>query len=213
MTFDAQRPALLVIDMQNDFVRRGAPMHVPTAQQTVPVIARLIASFRDRGYPIVFTRYVACDAYRHMASRLPWLRLLEAPVHACTPGFLRAYEDVDRLCDSAAMIDEFKPLPGETVIDKVYFSAFHGTDLERRLRDLEVDGLIVTGTITEMCVEDTARHAVHFGFPTVLVHDAVSSADPEGEAACLRAFARNYGWVMDSQQILARLSEQSLARQ
>ncbi|ESR27071.1 isochorismatase [Lutibaculum baratangense AMV1] len=99
------------------------------------------------------------------------------------------------------MVDELEPRPEETVVDKVYFSAFHETDLDQTLRDLRVNSLIVTGTITEMCVEDTARHAVHHGYRTVVVSDAVASNDLAGHEAALRAFEKNYGWVLPSESI------------
>lgn len=201
----AARPALLIIDMQNDFVLEGAPMRVAQAAATVPVIAGLLAAFRARALPIAFTRYVATERYAHLAGRLPWLRLLRPPTQACVPGFERLYPGLEGPRDCAEMIDMLAPAPGEIVVDKPYFSAFHDTDLEARLRASGADRLVVTGTITEMCVEDSARHAVHFGWPVTLLSDAVSSDDPEAAAATLRAFARNYGEVMTSRDCLSRL--------
>ena len=196
-------PALLVIDMQNDFVRRGAPFEVPEARETIPIIGQLITHFRDRSRPVIYTRYVAHPLYLPLKRKLPWIAALEPPVNACVPGFERAYADVDGSRDGADIIDELRPQPGELVIDKIYFSAFHNTDLDRELTARAVGSVVVTGTVAEMCVEDTARHAVHFGLPTVLVSDAVSSSNPEGKRAALEGFARNYGWVMSASEIIA----------
>lgn len=195
-------PALVVVDMQNDFVRVGAPMEVPAARDTIASIRALLAGFRNRGKPVIFTRYVADMRYRPLAAKLDWLGLLDAPTRACVPGFQRGYGDVEGTRDAAAVIDELPPRAGEPVIDKVYFSAFHETDLDARLRERGVDGLVFTGTVTEMCVEDSARHAVHHGYPTVLVSDAVSSNHPPSQQATLDAFARNYGWVMNTAEVL-----------
>ena len=96
-------------------------------------------------------------------------------------------------------------LPGETVLDKIYFSAFHATDFGERLEASGVDGLVFVGTVTEMCVEDSARHAVHFGYPTIVVRDAVSSNHVPSQQAMLDGFARNYGWVMTADEVLETL--------
>lgn len=191
--------------MQNDFVRRRAPMEVPDARRVVPANQRLLAGFRRAGLPVVFTRYIACGDYAHLAGRLPWIRLLDPPVCACVPGHFRQYADRSSALDCADVIDELAPLPGEAVVDKPFFSAFHRADLHERLHAVGADGLLVTGTLTEMCVEDTARHAVHWGYPTVMVSDAVASNDAEAHAAALRSFARNYGWALGTDAALAMI--------
>jgi nicotinamidase-related amidase len=201
------RPALLVIDMQNDFVLEAAPMRVAAAAATVPVIVGLLSAFRAAGLPVGFTRYIATGRYTHLAGQLPWLRLLESPVNACRPGFLRSYPNLSEPRDGADMIDSLRPEPEEIVVDKPYFSAFHDTNLDQRLRHAGADSLVVTGTITEMCVEDTARHAVHFGWPVTILSDAVSSDNAQAASAMLSAFARNYGAVTTSRNILSRLAD------
>lgn len=205
MLENLKRPALLVVDMQNDFVRREAPLEVPSARETIPVIGDLIGKFRRAGLPVVYTRYIADDLYRPLAARFGWIGRLQPPVNACVPGFRRHYADLDAERDVIDVIDELLPRPGEDVVDKIYYSAFHRTDLEDRLRAHAVDGLAVVGTITEMCVEDTARHAVHHGYPTVLVADGLSSNAPQQHEATLAAFERNYGWVMHADELGAVL--------
>lgn len=207
----AKRPALVVIDMQNDFVRQGAPMEVPAARAILPALGRLINAFRVAQLPVIYTRYVAAPAYRHLQDRLPWLNLIEVPVHACVPGHMRKFQDRDMPCDAAGVVDELAPRADEMLIDKVFFSAFYGTDLDTRLRATGVDGLAVAGTLTEMCVEDTARHGVHHGYPTALVHDCVASNTPDAQAAALRAFGNNYGWLMDAHALQAALVERGQA--
>ena len=200
-----RKPALVVVDMQNDFVRKDAPMEVPSARETIPLIRKLISAFRNAGKPVVFTRYVADPLYRPLARKLDWIRLIDAPTHACVPGFMRAYGDIEGVRDAAEVIDELAPLGDEIVLDKIYFSAFHATDFASTLRQIEADSLVFVGTIAEMCVEDSARHAVHFGYPTIVVADAVSSNHLPGRQAALDAFARNYGWVMTTDQVLSAL--------
>ena len=207
----AKRPALIVVDMQNDFVRQGAPMEVPPAREILPRLARVIDAFRAADLPVIYTRYVAAPDYRQLQDRLPWLKLIEAPVRSCKPGHMRRFQDRDTARDAADVVDELTPREGDMVIDKIFFSAFHGTDLDARLRSARIDGLVVTGTLTEMCVEDTARHAVHFGYPTALVRDCVASNVAQAQTATLLAFGTNYGWVLDSAELHAALAERGQA--
>lgn len=207
MSTPLNNPALLVIDMQNDFVREGAPLECKAARDTIPAIRELLAAFRGQRRPVIFTRYVADALYHPLGDHLPWIRLLDPPVNACVPGFMRHYPDIDASREAVDVIDELKPLEDEAVVDKIYFSAFHGTDLDRRLAEAQADSLVVVGTVAEMCVEDTARHAVHFGYPTVVVSDAVSSSHAPSYQAALDAFARNYGWVMTAEAVLGGLKE------
>jgi len=189
--------ALVVVDMQNDFVRAGAPFEVPEARRAIPSIAGLIALFRGQAGPVVYTRYIADRLYRPLAPRLAWLGFLDPPISACVPGVRRRYGDVAGEREGVAIIDELRPEAGDMVLDKIFYSAFHGTDLGARLDRYRVRSLVVTGTVAEMCVEDTARHAVHFGYAATIVKDAVASRSPDGERWALEGFGRNYGWVSD----------------
>ncbi len=68
-----------------------------------------------------------------------------------------------------------------------------------------VESLVVTGTVTQICVEETAREAFHHGFRTTMVADAVSSYAPDLHAATLKNFAMKFGWVDDSETLIGRL--------
>ena len=105
----------------------------------------------------------------------------------------------------ADVIDELAPAPGEPIVDKLGYGAFHGTDLDARLRALGVRSLVVTGTVTQICVEETAREAFHHGYATTIVADAVSSFAPDLHAATLRNFAMKFGWVSDADEVIAAL--------
>lgn len=199
-------PALIIVDMQNDFVRAGAPMEVHSARGILPGLADLLSMFRAARLPVIFTRYLATPGYQHLSAHLAWIKLTEPPVRACVPGVARTYNDLRHSRDVTEVVDELSPAPGEIVIDKPFFSAFHETNLHRRLQELEIDTLIITGTLTEMCVEDTARHAVHHGYPTVMVSDLVASNDANMHNAALAAFACNYGQVASAHAVVQQLA-------
>ena len=86
------RSALIVVDMQNDFVRVGAPLEVPDARETIEVNQELLAWFRERHRPVVFTRFVAGPEPTLMWK---WSEVIAPPTCCCWPGFMRSYADVE----------------------------------------------------------------------------------------------------------------------
>lgn len=195
-------PALLIVDMQNDFVRIGAPLEVPDARVTIAPIRRLLDAFRVRGRPVVFTRFLARET-----PDLLWLWSPQCrpDTKCCWKGHQRRYPDAAGRRDCAEVVDELAARPGELVIDKYGYGAFHGTDLDARLRGLGVKSLLVTGTVTQICVEESAREAFHHGYRTTMVVDAISSFAPDLHAATLKNFAMKFGWVTDSDTALSWL--------
>jgi nicotinamidase-related amidase len=198
------RPALLIVDMQNDFVREGAPMEVPDARDTIPQHQRLIAHFRQLNRPIIYTRYLAGPSRTLVYE---WSPELEPPTLACQRGYKRYYADLDQTLDCADVINEIYPKPGDFVIDKYGYGAFHSTNLDDTLKSQGVESLIVTGTVTQICVEETAREAFHHGYKTTIASDAVSSYLPDLHAATLKNFALKFGWVNSSDEVIQRLAE------
>lgn len=197
-------PALIVVDMQNDFVRAGAPLEVPDARVTIGAHRRLIAAFRRAGRPVVFTRFIATPEPSLLWN---WSPQCAPPVGCCQAGRLRTYGDAVGEREGIAVIDELAPEAGDLVIDKFGYGAFHGTRLADALRQRAVASLAITGTVTQICVEETAREAFHHGFATTLVADAVSSFAPDLHAATLTNFAMKFGWVETADQVIARLAE------
>lgn len=193
------KTALLIVDMQNDFVRVGAPMEVPQARETISQHQRLIECFRKSRLPIVYTRFLAGPERRLLWEFSP---PLAPPTLACHAGHQRFYADVHKTLDCTAVIDELAPKPEDTVIDKLGYGAFHGTNLDDALRKLAVESLVITGTVTQICVEETARQAFHYGYKTTIVSDAVSSYLPDLHAAALKNFGRKFGWVSTTGEVL-----------
>ena len=204
MTVDRwANPALVIVDMQNDFVREGAPMEVPDARKTIPQHQRLIEFCRTAGIPIIYTRFLAGP---NRTLIYEWSPELEPPTLACQRGYKRYYADIDKTLECVDVVDEIYPQPSDYIIDKYGYGAFHNTALDDTLRSLGVESLIITGTVTQICVEETARGAFHHGYKTTLVADAVSSYMPDLHAATLKNFAHKFGWVSTTDEVLAALS-------
>ena len=196
------KPALLIVDMQNDFVRVGAPMEVPKARDTISQHQQLIQDFRKSRLPIIYTRFLAGPDRRLLWEFSP---KLAPPILACHAGHKRFYDDVHKTLECIEIIDELAPQPEDVVIDKLGYGAFHGTKLDETLRKRGVESLIVTGTVTQICVEETAREAFHYGYKATLVSDAVSSYLPDLHAATLKNFALKFGWVSNTSEVLQAL--------
>ncbi|ANX05403.1 cysteine hydrolase family protein [Immundisolibacter cernigliae] len=154
--------ALLIIDMQNDFVLPGSPVTVAGALATVPRIRRLLDAFRARGWPVLhITR-----AYRADGSDVERFR---------REDFLRGPQYLLPGTSGADIVEELQPVPGEHVLIKPRFSAFMGTPLDLRLRRLGVDELVVSGTQYPNCIRATVLDAVCLDYAVTLVTDACSA--------------------------------------
>jgi nicotinamidase-related amidase len=215
MTLDLwSRPALIVVDMQNDFVRVGAPLEIPDARATLPQHRRLLDACRATEVPVVYVRYVAGPQHHlvEWVSKLDWAAQLAAPVWACRRGHRRFYADVGGERECTDVVDEIYPRPEDYVVDKYTYGAFHRTSLADILASHGVDAVVVTGTVTQVCVEDTARQAFAHGYKTTIVADAVSSRAPERHRATLETFAAHYGWVLSTDDVLKGLGARASGR-
>ncbi|MBL7697394.1 MAG: cysteine hydrolase [Chitinophagaceae bacterium] len=196
------KTALLIVDMQNDFVRKGAPMEVSDARNTINANQQLINIFREKNLPVIYTKFLATP---QPSLIYQWSPKLAAPVNACKKGFKRSYEDAKGELECAEIIDELKPGQSDIIIEKYGYGAFHGTQLDSILKSLNITSLVVTGTVTQICVEETAREAFHYGYKTTVVSDAVSSFAPDLHNAMLKNFAMKFGWVKTAREVAGAL--------
>lgn len=192
---EATTAALLVVDLQNDFVRVGAPQEVPAARATLGNVAALADACRAKGRPVLFTRFTAGPN----ATHLGWFSPECGPeLRSCWPGVHREYGDREGLLEGHQVVDELAPRPGELVIDKFGYGSFHNTVLEDVLRAALVRQVWLVGTVTQICVEETAREGYRRGFAMVVAADAVSSFDDELHQATLRNLAAKFALVTDT---------------
>jgi nicotinamidase-related amidase len=203
--FDPTKTALVVIDMQRDFVEDGGfgaslGNDVRPLQAIVPTVAHLLATARTAGIPVIHTR----ECHLPDLSDCPPAKLLRGKPAARIgdPGpmgrILIAGEP------GADIVPELAALPGETVIDKPGKGAFYATPLSAILADLGVRTLIFAGVTTEVCVQTTMREANDRGFDCLLIEDATESYFPSFKAATLemiRAQGAIVGWTATTDQL------------
>lgn len=196
--FKLDHAAFIIVDMQNDFVRKDAPLGVEDALATVAPIRRVIKKFRAASRPVIFTRFVAGPRETLLWTWSPQIR---PPVNCCKIGHVRQYEDIGAERECIAVIDELSPEPGDPVVDKFGYGAFFRTNLPDILDAHRVDTVVISGTVTQICVEETAREAFHHGLKTIVLSDCVSSFDPELHRATLRNLAMKFGMVTTSDDL------------
>jgi nicotinamidase-related amidase len=209
--FPPAATALVVIDMQRDFLEPGGfgaalGNDVSRLASAVAPTVRLLAAWRRAGLDVIHTR----EAHRPDLSDCP-----PAKRERGAPGLRIGDEGpMGRILVAgeagAEIIEELAPLAGEPVIDKPGKGAFYATDLGERLAARGTTHLVLAGVTTEVCVQTTMREANDRGFTCLLVEDATASYVPEFKAATLemiRAQGAIVGWTATSDALTAALEE------
>ena len=206
---DPDRTALVVIDMQRDFVESGGfgealGNDVTQLQAIIPTVATLLALFRARRWPILHTR----ECHLPDLSDCPHSKLTRGK------GALRIGDagPMGRLLvrdeAGASIVPQCAPLPGEMVIDKPGKGMFHATDCEALLRGAGVTHLVFAGVTTEVCVQTSMREANDRGFECLLITDATESYFPQFKAATIEMIVAQggiVGWATDLAQFQGSL--------
>jgi ureidoacrylate peracid hydrolase len=204
---DPARSALVVVDMQNAFMLPGiAHSLCPMAEKIVPNINRLAGAVRASGGTVVwikttFTPQALRDwsTYFEMASPQRVAKRIEALTADSRGHALWSGLDVQ---------------PQDLIVEKNRFSAFiqGASDLEAVLRARGLDTVIVTGTVTNVCCESTARDAMMRNFKTIMVTDGNAAATDEDHAASLVAFYLSFGDIMSTDTLIACLGRNAGGR-
>jgi len=209
--FEPQRCALLVIDMQRDFVDPGGfgealGNDVSLLRKAIAPTRKVLDAARQRKMLVIHTR----EGHRPDLSDLPQSKKLRGKLKAGIgdPGpmgriLVRGEYGHD-------IVDELKPAPGEPVVDKPGKGAFYATDLDSMLHNRGIRQLVVCGVTTEVCVNTSVREANDRGYDCLVLEDCVGSYFPAFQKAALdmiKAQGGIFGWVSDSKRFLAGLSK------
>lgn len=196
------RCALLVIDMQNDFVSADGYHHrkgnsCEPMQAIIPNIRFLLDRLPKevKRIYIVTTREPDGSDYHWRLHRILPERVRRSPE---TPG---DYRSVLRGTWGAEIVDLLKPKSEDPIFHKRRYSAFYQTDLEMCLRCWGIDTLIFTGVAAEICVETTLRDAFIRDFDVVVVSDAIASWDNEAYQAMLHVVTQSFGIVLPAVKV------------
>ncbi len=202
--FDPARTALLVVDMQNGFMQEEVGHAVcPMARDIVPNINRLSDALRRAGGIVVWIQNAATEE-----TQQSWSVLVEMDGPQGTAKRLSSMSPGSKGYELWA---GFAPASGDLFIQKTRFSAFiqGASSLEAELRARGIDTVIVTGTVTNICCESTARDAMMRNFRTIMVTDANAAMSDEMHNASLIAFYVRFGDIMSTDHLAGLIARNS----
>jgi ureidoacrylate peracid hydrolase len=191
-----RKTALVVIDLQNAFMLPGMPVEVATAREIVPNVNKLAAATRAAGGKVVWVKMNLegqSEAWRVFFDGDP----RRATLAELTPG-ARGFE----------LHADLDARPEDAIVVKRRFSAFiqGSSDIDRHLRDLGIDTVVIVGTLTNVCCESSARDAMMLNYRVVFVSDANAALSDADHNATLASIIRVFGEVATTDEAIALLS-------
>lgn len=199
---NSARTAVIVVDMQKVFCEPDGALYVPNTADIIEPIQRLTQTARRRGLPVIYLRHIV----RGDGSDTGRMRDLYPNVDEI---LARSDPDVE-------VIEALEPLPGDIIIDKLFYSGFHNTDLDTVLRARDVDTIIICGTVTNVCCETTIRDGVHREYKVIALSDANAAMDypdlgfgpisaDQMQSMSLSTIAYEFGEVTTTADVIGRI--------
>ena len=196
---DARTTALIVIDMQETFCAPGSPAEVANARDIVEPINKVAGALRDMGGAVIFVLHANSQFggksdwelfFNHVVSG----EVREKTIESLAPGRQKVWQGLDQRNSDI------------TVLKNRYSALISGaSNLERVLRNLGIDTLLIAGTKTNVCCESTARDAMMLDFKTVMLSDCCAALSDDEHRAALETFIQQFGDVMTGDEALERL--------
>jgi ureidoacrylate peracid hydrolase len=204
---DPARTALVVIDLQHAFMNdEVGHAVVPAARDIVPTVNRLAAALRDSGGAVFWVKNThddGCLVSWSVAHEMASPAMREMRIAAMSEGTL-----------GQALWPDLDVRPEDEIVKKFRYSAFlpGASDLPARLRARALDTVLITGTVTNVCCDSSARDAMKTNFRTIMVSDANAAMSQDEHDASLTAFYNIFGDVMDTDMVVANLRRATAAR-
>ena len=189
MRLNVAASALLVIDMQRFFLDPASPTFTCGGVAIHPTVKRLMYAFRRAGRPVIFARHVHHPGDLDSGIMGWWWE------GKCLEG-----------SQESEVHPELAPMPGEKIVFKHRYSAFYNTDLETVLRCLKVEDIVVSGIMTNMCCESTARDAYYRDYRVFFPADGTGSINEAMHLASLLNLAFGFAYVTTGDAIAAQLT-------
>jgi ureidoacrylate peracid hydrolase len=199
-TLDPAKTALVVIDMQSTFCEPGAPGEVPTARDICGALNTLTRALRDLKVPVFWVLHANTHVngtsdwevfFNHVVQSADVKRRM---VESLAPGRQQVWKGLETA-------------PTDVTIFKNRYSALiqGSSSLERVLRNLGVDTLLIAGTKTDVCCESTGRDAMMLDFRTVMVSDCCAALSDDEHLGALETFIQQFGDVMTGDEVIGLL--------
>jgi ureidoacrylate peracid hydrolase len=211
LEIDIKRTAVIVVDMQNAFVKEGGMFQrwgidISANQTVIGPIQQIIGIARVRGCKVIYIAHRFSPDLREGGNPISVSGMRSVP--------MKYYREFPEMKDKtiirgtwgAAIVDEIKPVEGDIVVEKPRYSAFFGTNLDIILRTYDLKYLLFTGVATNTCVEHSIRDAYNLEYLPILVSDATMNTGPAFvKEATLFNVKLNYGWVTTAEKVMEML--------
>lgn len=185
--FTPQNSALLVIDMQKYFCDETSHAFIPSAEAIIPRIKLLANTFKANNLPVIYTRHINTQENAGMMGK--WWK-----------GILSEGNNMDEI------IPELNTKISH-IIEKTQYDAFYNTNLESFLRENNTNQLVITGVMTHLCCETTARSAFVRGFKTFLCIDATATYNENFHTSSMINLSHGFSELILSHEIYSKLKE------
>lgn len=190
MNLNVPKSVLMVIDMQKFFLDPASPTFTCGGQAIISKLKHLIDSFRAAGRPVIFTRHVHHREGLDAGIMGWWWKGM------CFEG-----------SPESEIHDELSPINGEKIIDKHRYSSFYNTDLETVLRCLKIEDLVISGIMTNMCCESTARDAYYRDYRVFFPADGTGAINEEMHLASLLNLSFGFAFITTTKSLMEQLTE------
>jgi nicotinamidase-related amidase len=205
------RSALLIVDMQRGFLEPGAALEVPPGRAIIANLQRLCDICRRRQVPVIFTEFVYAPAVpclrgepfgpEHLPARPGQFTGLGMPSSNCLIAPF-----VEGGPNAAETIQELAPRPEELVIRGHTYDKFYGTPLDLALRSQDIRYLIITGVLTDICVNCTLLSAATRDYRVTAVTDGVATLWPELQQACFEIWRRKFARLRTTAEMITEVN-------
>jgi isochorismate hydrolase len=182
--------ALLVIDMQNQFVHPDGELYLTSSRHVIKRIVRLAKLFREQERPVIYTRHEHDPNRSDLGMMDAWW----SGAHIFKGTW------------NAEVIEKLAPQPGDTIISKNRYSAFLGTHLDQLLKDHGVSQLVITGVMTNLCCETTARDAFMRDYAVYFCLDGTTTISEEMGRGSIQNLAYGFAYIVTAAQILEQFT-------
>lgn len=186
--FSPSSSALLVIDMQEFFLNENSHAFLPTSKAIIPNIKSIVNVYKREQLPVIFTRHALREEEDAGIMGRWWRDVLR---------------DDSRFSE---IVNELKA-DAKTVVRKTRYNAFYRTKLEKILRDKYINSLLITGVMTHLCCDTTAREAFTRDYEVFIVVDATASKNEELHLSSLRALSHGFAVPLTTEQVLKTFRE------
>ena len=196
---EPEKMALVAIDMQNCFCAPGGAVEVPASRAIVPNINRLARACRQYGIPVIWIKSLN---YKDGADWRLFFNHFLSPEKKAHTAKETAEGDIGR-----ELWKELEVAPDDFTVTKYRYSAMiaGSSNLERLLRSLGKDTVIITGTKTNVCCESTARDAMMLDFKVLFISDALATLSDQEHQASLNVIAQQFGDVLTTEEFLKEI--------